>query len=101
MSYRRVLVAVVTLAIATLACSVNLGNSPTSAPPPTQGAAATKTPVGFHNGGVTPEAPTEVQATEEPATKAPTKAPTKAATRPPKPTATEAQQQNTSCDTLK
>jgi hypothetical protein len=95
MLHRRLLTVVFMLAVATLACSVNLGPSPTSAPP-TSAPAATNTAVNFHNGGVTPEAPTESAPTEgaptEAPTKAPTRVPTKAPTKAPKPTATEVQQ---------
>jgi hypothetical protein len=111
MTYRRLITVIFMLAVASLACS--LGSSPTSAPP-TNAPAASKTPVNFHNGGVTPEAsteeptleeqPTEEQATEEPTarpTKAPTKAATKAPTRAPRPTATEGGNTTGSCTTFK
>ncbi len=100
MSYRRVLIALFALAAAALACTVGSA-SPTSSPPTS--AAPTNTPRNFRNGGVTPEAPTELAPTSEapteaPPTKAPTQAPTKAPTKAPKPTATE--QQASSCDAL-
>ncbi len=98
MFYRRVSIVVFLLALASLACS--LGGSPTSVPP-TSAPVASKTPVNFHNGGVTPEASTpeatataadqstpEQQPTKAP-TKSPTRVPTKAPTKAPKPTATE------------
>ena len=96
MSFRRILTVIFLLALASLAC--NLGANPTSAPA-TSGPAASKTPVNFHNGGVTPEAPTAEELPTKAPTKSPTKVPTKAPTRAPKPTATEASQ-NTSCDTF-
>src|SRR5438105_4800652 len=92
-----------------------LGSSPTSVPP-TNAPAASKTPLNFHNGGVTPEAVTEAPTSEEQstpeeqptqaptkaATKAPTRVPTKVATKAAKPTATEAGGNTTgSCDTFK
>lgn len=106
MSYRRAITVLTMLAVASLACS--LGPSKTSVPPtnaPTN-AVASKTPVPFHNGGVTPEGVTQPatdteQPTEAP-TQAPTKVPTKVPTRVPKPTATQGNSQNTSsCDTFK
>ena len=109
MSYRRVIMIGFLLALASLACT--LGGSPTSVPP-TNAPAASKTPVSFHNGGVTPEVATEVPTTgdqstpEAPPTKAPTKSPTrvptKVATKAPRPTATTvADNTGGTCDTFK
>jgi hypothetical protein len=106
MSYRRVLTVLFLLAVATLACSP-LGPSITSVAPtsaPATNAVASKTPINFHNGGVTPEAATDVPAdTQVPATKAPKPTATKGAkptaTKAAKPTATE-QAQPASCDTF-
>ena len=115
MSYRRVIIVVFLLALASLACT--LGASPTGVAP-TNAPAASKTPVNFHNGGVTPdiatpEATTADQATpadqstpEASATKAPTrsatKVPTKVATKAAKPSATAvANNTGGSCDTFK
>jgi hypothetical protein len=99
MSYRRAITVLILLAVASLAC--NIGSSGTSVPP---SAVPSKTPAGFHNGGVTPEGVTEQATAEEQPTKAPTKAPTKvptkAPTKPPKPTATP-EAQTTGCDTFK
>ena len=81
MSYRRALIVVVLLALAGLACS--LGPSVTSVPPTSAPPAASKTPVNFHNGGVTPEEGSTEQPSEEPTSEEqPTKAPTKADARP-------------------
>lgn len=109
MSYRRGIIVVVLLALAGLACS--LGSSGTSVPPTSAPAAASKTPVNFHNGGVTPEDGATQEATaggDQPTdvpTKAPkpaaTKAPTKSPTKAPKPTATDVAQTSGVCgDTL-
>jgi|SRR5579859_1615762 len=109
MSYRRVIIVGFLLALASLACT--LGGSPTSVPP-TNAPAASKTPVSFHNGGVTPEVATQEPTTadqstpaEQPTkapTKAPTKVPTKAPTKAPKPTATTvADNTGGTCDTFK
>ncbi len=61
MSYRRALIALIVLALAGLAC--NLGSSGTSVPP-TSAPVASKTPVSFHNGGVTPEDNVTQEATQ-------------------------------------
>ena len=100
MLFRRVLTVFFMLAVASLACTI--GSSPTSAPP-TNAPAPSRTPVNFHNGGVTAEAPTdqsptEGAPTEPPPTKAPTRAPKPTSTRAPKATATT--ESSSSCPAL-